>query len=512
MKTQLLFALFTVLSMVATSQAEDSTDGKVPVILFIAGDSTAASYDNKEQQGWGGVLQEYFEVNKVRIDNRARGGRSSRTFMTEGHWQKLITDVNAGDIVVIQFGHNDASPVNDSTRARGSLPGLGEESRQIDNMLTGEPEVVYTFGHYIQKMIDEVKQKQARPILISLTVRNLWQNNRIERGSGEYGAWLHSLAATNGIDYIDLTNEAADIFEHLGKELTDTIYEKDYAHFNETGAHIHARTIVNWVKGLRPTLPSDSYSALGQDVASNHWAFLRLPVIQDKQKPTLFLVGDSTVRNGTADGSNGEWGWGSFLADYLASIPVNVVNRAIGGFSSRTYITGNHWHKSLNMMRPGDYVAIQFGHNDASPVNDTRRARGSLDGIDSQVQTVFNLLTGQQETVYSYGHYLRQYISDAKAKGVTPIVITPVPRKLWSSDSNTIQRDQSAYPDWATSVAESAGVPVVDLFGLVANQYDRLGITAVEALFADKHTHTSQSGAQLNAQIAAEQLSQYLMQ
>src|SRR6202022_326607 len=94
--------------------------------------------------------------------------------------------------------------------------------------------------------------------------------------------------------------------------------------------------------------------------------------------PTLFLVGDSTVRNGHGDGANGQWGWGEPLVDFFDMSKINVVNRAIGGRSSRTYIIEGHWEDTLALMKAGDIVLFQFGHNDSGPLDDTAPARGAL--------------------------------------------------------------------------------------------------------------------------------------
>ena len=105
--------------------------------LFVAGDSTASVYqpNAKNQQGWAAVLQPYFDPKKLEVVDLARGGRSSRTFITEGHWDRLLGQVGAGDFVIIQFGHNDAGALNleppgssRPLRARGTIPGIGAES------------------------------------------------------------------------------------------------------------------------------------------------------------------------------------------------------------------------------------------------------------------------------------------------------------------------------------------------------------------------------------------------
>src|ERR1700744_2437109 len=71
--------------------------------------------------------------------------------------------------------------------------------------------------------------------------------------------------------------------------------------------------------------------------------------------PSLFLVGDSTVRNGHGAGADGLWGWGAPIADLFDTAKINVVNRAIGGLSSHTYISAGHWDSTLEMVKPGDF-------------------------------------------------------------------------------------------------------------------------------------------------------------
>ncbi|HXR07362.1 MAG TPA: GDSL-type esterase/lipase family protein, partial [Candidatus Acidoferrum sp.] len=148
-------------------------------MIFIAGDSTTARGRGEVQQGWGVPFAGYFDLTKVGVVNAARGGRSSRTFVTEGLWDALLAQVKAGDIVLIQFGINDAGAINDATRARGSIPGLGAETQEIDNLLTKKHEVVHTYGWYLRKMIADTKAKGAVPIVLGLTIRNIWKDGKV---------------------------------------------------------------------------------------------------------------------------------------------------------------------------------------------------------------------------------------------------------------------------------------------------------------------------------------------
>ncbi|WP_438480471.1 rhamnogalacturonan acetylesterase [Oleiharenicola lentus] len=231
-------------------------DPTLPTI-FIASDSTAAKSDKATQQGWGEPFAQYFESTKMNVVNRARGGRSSRTFITEGLWDKLLAEVKAGDFVIIQFGHNDASPVNEDLsvprekmRSRGSLPGLGNESQEIENVITGKHEVVHTFGWYIRRMIADVKARQATPIIASLTVRNLWEDGKVERGSSDYRKWSEALAREHNLRFVDLTRIVADRYQAFGPEKVKSFFGSDYVHTNPEGAEFNAAAMIAGLKGL----------------------------------------------------------------------------------------------------------------------------------------------------------------------------------------------------------------------------------------------------------------------
>jgi hypothetical protein len=214
--------------------------------------------------------------------------------------------------------------------------------------------------------------------------------------------------------------------------------------------------------------------------------------------PTLFLVGDSTVRNGHADGANGQWGWGEPLVEFFDTTKINIDNRAIGGRSSRSYIMEDEWAETLALVKPGDVVLFQWGHNDDGPLDDPARARGTLHGVGDETKEVDNPILKIRETVHTYGWYLRKYVEDTKAKGAIPIVCSPIPRKTWKDSK--IVRNAANYGGWARQVAEQEHVGFLDLNEIIARRYDALGEAAVEPLFGDPHTHTSLPGAELNAE------------
>ncbi len=482
--------------------------------LFIAGDSTAAN-GNINATGWGKMAGEYFDPAKIEVVNLARGGRSSRTFITEGHWDRLLEAVKPGDVVLIQFGHNDGSPVNDGSRARGSLPGLGEETREIDNKMTKKHEVVHTFGWYLRKMVADARAKGAWPALLTLTVRNDWKDGRVERGSGRYDEWIRQVAESEKVPLVDHTRLIADRYEQLGHAEVNAFFPRDHVHTSADGARLNAFLAVSGLKGLREQWLVAALSHAGRQVpvaepsavfvppqppppgvdrdereAFGKW--LNLPSPADPALPTIWLIGDSTVRNGRGTGYNKEFGWGDPFAAYFYPARVNVVNRAVGGTGARTFRA--QWERILPQIKPGDVVIMQFGHNDNG-------ARGALRGTGGETEERENAATKQPETVHTFGWYLRQYIAEARARDARFVVCSLVPRNRWSDGK--VLRAGDSHAGWARAVAAETGTPFVDLNTLIADHYDSIGEKQTAALFADKTTHTNWAGAVINAKIAA---------
>ena len=218
--------------------------------IFVVGDSTANNNANGAR-GWGDPFVDYFDAEKINVLNRARGGRSSRTFITEGLWDKVLSEMKRGDFVLIQFGHNDAGAINDATRARGSLPGIGEETQEIDNLLTKKHEVVHTYGWYMRKMIADTKAKGATPIVLSLTVRNIWKEGHVERGPGKFGQWAAEVAKFEHVTFIDVTTLIADRYEELGEEKVKELFATDHTHTSPSGAELNASLVVAGLKMLK---------------------------------------------------------------------------------------------------------------------------------------------------------------------------------------------------------------------------------------------------------------------
>jgi lysophospholipase L1-like esterase len=222
-------------------------------------------------------------------------------------------------------------------------------------------------------------------------------------------------------------------------------------------------------------------------------------IFQPKEKRTLYLIGDSTVRNGTyGRGDGGLWGWGSFIREFFDTAKLSIQNKAFGGTSSRSFWTKGFWAKVEPFIKKGDVVLIQFGHNDGNPT--------TLKGISDDSLEVINPVTKISEMVHSFGWNIRKYIRETKAKGGIPIVLSLVPRNMWKDGK--VNRVAAEYVQWDSAVAVQEHVDFINLNKIIADHYDELGQEKVMAdFFTEKdHTHTIEAGAKFNAACVVEGL------
>jgi lysophospholipase L1-like esterase len=219
-------------------------------------------------------------------------------------------------------------------------------------------------------------------------------------------------------------------------------------------------------------------------------AFLSKP----KPTPTLYLIGDSTVRNTGA----GQQGWGQSLPALLDTTRLRIVNNAMAGRSTRTFIKEGRWDKTLAALKPGDFVIMQFGHNEGSAPDTTKAGRrGVLRGTGPETKSLV-WPDGTPETVQTYGAYLRKFIREAKTKGATPLVCSMIPRNEWKDGK--VQRADQDFGKWAAEVAKQEGVAFINLNDITARKYEKLGPDETKKFFPGDHTHTNPAGAQVNAE------------
>ncbi len=220
------------------------------------------------------------------------------------------------------------------------------------------------------------------------------------------------------------------------------------------------------------------------------------------QHPALFLVGDSITKTGKPPGDSGPWGMGYEIIPKFDAAKMHVYNEAAGGRSSRSYTEEGLWAKVSERMQPGDFVLIMFGHNDAANSTNYPDRTTITGGGEETIQAGVG---DKKKTLHTYGWYLRQYVKDAKAKGATVILCSPVPRNIWIDGK--IKRGFDGYAQWAAEAAKTSGALFLDLNNLAADRYDALGERQAAKYFSDNQ-HTTKAGARLNAESVVEGLKQ----
>jgi rhamnogalacturonan acetylesterase len=238
--------------------------------IFIVGDSTAGYHIDRmnegyaEAQGWGVFFYAFFDPAKVNVVNPSRGGRSTRTYLAEGLWDKAVAQFKPGDVVLLQLGQNDIFALNDQI-ARGTIPDIGDETQEIDNIATHKHEAVHTFGWYLRKFVRDTKDTGAKPIVMSLTTRNVWNDGHVEVGVNNYRetSWKIAQQAAH-VDFVDVSALVAEQYEKLGQEkVFGMFHAREPVHLDIPGAFLNARCTVVGLKGLTveaealPTVPPE---------------------------------------------------------------------------------------------------------------------------------------------------------------------------------------------------------------------------------------------------------------
>ena len=494
-------------AMTARPVPGSSRRGNNPV-LFLIGNSTMRTgtlgNGNNGQWGWGYYAHEYFDPTRITVENQALGGMSSRTFYNK-LWEPVRQAIRPGDWVIISIGHNDNGPY-DEGRARASIPGTGYDTLNVTIKETGEQETVYTYGGYMRKYINDVRAQGGNPILMSLTPRNAYDDNgRVV--CKPHTQWLmHEISGRK--------------LDSYGKWKTDYHFFLDKIHTSRFGAMMNARSAAEGLMASHnPALAP--LKAMMRNV---------LPPVYDltrtEGKPVVFITGDSTVKNNDKD-PDGMWGWGAVANTVFDETKIDIVNAAMAGRSCRSYLNEGRWDRVYNSLQPGDFVLIQFGHNDISPI-DKPKYRGAIatakdtchvykmqaakedlskqNVIDQRLKS--NTQVGSYEVVYSFGWYLKKFIQDVREKGATPILVSLTPRNEWPNGK--IERRNDTYGKWYREVAEETGCEFVDLHNITADFLDKKCGKKEKAMkyFNHDHTHTSLLGAKTNAQSVAKGLRQ----
>lgn len=218
--------------------------------LYIIGDSTVRN-TNRPQCGWGDKIGELFDTTQLRISNQAMAGRSTRTFVKEKRWERVINSIKKGDYLIMQFGHNEGSKP-DTNRAgyRGVLRGIGEETVEL-TWPDSTKETVQTYGWYLRKFVREAKEKGAVPIICSMIPRNQFVDGKVKRAGNDFGKWAKEIAESEGVAFIDLNSITADKYDAMGPDKVKEFFPGDHTHTNEAGAAENAASVAAGIRLIR---------------------------------------------------------------------------------------------------------------------------------------------------------------------------------------------------------------------------------------------------------------------
>ncbi len=532
-------------------------------VIFLVGNSTMRTgtrgNGDNGQWGWGYEEHKYYNENKVTVENHALGGTSPRTFYKHPTlWKRTLSGVRKGDFVFLELGHNDNGPI-DTIRARSSYRpegklSLSHDSTIIFNKMTQCKDTVYTFGGYIRRFVNETRAQGGIPVLFTLTPRNAREkdSDKIQRKLTDFTPAIFSLGQEMKVPVVDLNDISATKLERFSKWKVDYHFYLDKIHTSAYGARLNAESAAQGIERL--TL-DDSYDAYErarieelktyllkeklyrQDSLENKFMSLEpnnydkdgyvIPKTktaeEKKQKPRVFLCGDSTGKNKDKE-LDGMWGWGSQGYTIFDESKCTFINAARAGRSLRTYHLEGLWHEVYTVLRPGDYVLIQFGHNDIGPINN-KKERGEI-ACAKDTSHVYRMeSTGKYKVIYSFGWYLRKMIDDCKEKGAIPIILSFTPRNSWHEGDGKVhgnfypvkeklnreyieRRNDNYIPQWCSEIAKETNVEFVDVLNITADWMDKYcGMAAVAVgYYNHDHTHCSLKGARVNAGSVAKGL------
>ena len=215
--------------------------------------------------------------------------------------------------------------------------------------------------------------------------------------------------------------------------------------------------------------------------------------VRPPERITVYLAGDSTMAEKLAD-KRPETGWGEMLGQYFRPDEVRIANRAMNGRSTRSFIEEGRWRAITDSLQAGDYVFIQFGHNDESPDKGDRYSPPD-----------------------AFKANLARMVADVRAKGALPVLLTPVVRRKFD-DTGRLQDTHGTYPDLTRAVATDLGVPLIDMEKSSGEVVASYGVDSSAKLFLQleaganpnypqgvhDNTHFRPLGAELMARLAVE--------
>ncbi|KAI1820592.1 carbohydrate esterase family 12 protein [Xylaria intraflava] len=229
--------VFGSLKAAATPTRPDVVPRATPTV-YLCGDSTMAKggANDGDTDGWGQYFGAYSTVSVV---NKAIGGRSARSYWEEGRFDEVANLVQSGDIVVIEFGHNDGGSPESNDNGRSDCPGDGTETCISD--ATGE--TVYTFVYYVIQAAKLMTAKGATVIFSTQTPNNSWETGTFVGTPSRFVEYQLTAQESVGTDtyFVDHFQAVSDMYLKLGNAATNALYPNDHTHTSPEGADLSAQ-------------------------------------------------------------------------------------------------------------------------------------------------------------------------------------------------------------------------------------------------------------------------------
>jgi lysophospholipase L1-like esterase len=213
------------------------------ITVYLIGDSTMSNKKTEAypETGWGMPFKYFFDSTVV-VDNRAKNGRSTRTFISENLWQPVADNLKEGDYVFIQFGHND------------------ESKEKGDRYTTAEQ-----YKSNLVKFITETRAKKANPILLTPVSRRKFKDGKVQETHQEYSPLVIEVATQQHVPLIDLDTKSRELLQKFGEEQSKLLFlqlapgehpnypegKNDNTHFNELGARLIAQIVLDEIKNQK---------------------------------------------------------------------------------------------------------------------------------------------------------------------------------------------------------------------------------------------------------------------
>ena len=237
------------LAFALTARAQEPSATLHPA-LFLVGDSitkTGTPPGDIGPWGMGYELIPLFDPAKIHVYNEGAGGRSSRGYIEEGLWAKILERMQPGDFVLVMFGHNDsANSANYPDRT--TISGGGDETIQVG--VGDQRKTLHSYGWYLRQYANNAQARGAKVIICSPVPRNAWSNGKIKRGFDGYAQWAAEAAKAVGAWFLDLNRLGSDRYDALGQEKA-AAYFNDSQHTKKSGARVNAECVAAGLRLLK---------------------------------------------------------------------------------------------------------------------------------------------------------------------------------------------------------------------------------------------------------------------